>query len=282
MSVRIFTVLAVASLGACAEPEQTLPAPGQIPGDGGSAEGGAQGSQGGSVSYDPGGGGSPPACHEIQVGSAQLNGVLRDFTDAHPDFEGPLEKMGFDPGIVTPELGVDGLPIYASGSTTATTNGALAFAQWFRDIPGVNQAIPFGVTLVEGTDGVHRFDDTDFFPADGLGFGNQGRAHNYHFTVELHTQFLYEGGEVFAFRGDDDLFVFINGRQAIDIGGVHTPLEASVDLNAAATELGIVPGNVYPLDFFFAERHTSLSEFHIETTIGFVECPDPDAPPPTK
>jgi fibro-slime domain-containing protein len=45
-----------------------------------------------------------------------------------------------------------------------------------------------------------------------------------------------------------------------------------VNLDARATELGIEKGKVYPLDFFFAERHTSESNFRIDTTLNFVDC----------
>ena len=73
--------------------------------------------------------------------------------------------------------------------------------------------------------------------------------------------------------GDDDLFTFINGRLAIDLGGVHGPMESEIDLDARAAELGIEVGEVYSLDFFFAERHLTQSNFRIDTTIGdFVDC----------
>ena len=58
----------------------------------------------------------------------------------------------------------------------------------------------------------------------------------------------------------------------IDLGGVHTSEEDSVDLDARASELGLTIGGEYPLDFFFAERHTEESNFRIDTSIVFRNC----------
>lgn len=98
----------------------------------------------------------------------------------------------------------------------------------------------------------------------------QGRSHNYHFTYELHSQFKYKGGEIFNFFGDDDLFIFIDGKLVTDLGGVHLPARASVNLD----ELGLTSGETYDFDLFFAERHTTQSAFQIETSID-LEQPSP-------
>ncbi len=111
-----------------------------------------------------------------------------------------------------------------------------------------------------------------FFPLDSLGFGNQGEDNNFHFTTELHTQFKYNGGETFRFTGDDDLWVFINDRLAIDIGGIHGAANEEVNLDASAADLGISIGQIYSLDLFHAERHTSESNFRVDTNLEFVDC----------
>ena len=198
--------------------------------------------------------------------------TLRDFKEEHPDFEDfypdTWDALTDRNGIVQENLGADKKPIYAPVAGTEVTSGPQAFAEWYRDISGVNERIEAEITFQETMPGVFVYEDDEFFPLDGMGFGNgPDPEHNFLFTTEAHTLFTYEGGEEFTFRGDDDLWIFVNGKLVIDLGGVHRELEESIDFDAQATELGIEVGKTYPMDIFHAERHTSESHFRIETTI---------------
>ncbi len=198
-----------------------------------------------------------------------LTGIVRDFKDDHADFEkytGDGEK-----GLVEVNLGSDSKPVLTGGAHKFVTSKA-TFDQWFRTIDGVNQAVPFKLDLKKGAGGISTYDNPNFFPVDGKAFGNQGREHNFHFTYELHTEFIYNGGEIFTFSGDDDLWTFINGKLAIDLGGVHPSQTASVNLDAKAGELGLTKGKTYGLSVFQAERHTNESHFRIDTNIEFTNC----------
>ena len=93
--------------------------------------------------------------------------------------------------------------------------------------------------------------------------------HNYGFTTELHTASTTSGGESFTFTGDDDVWVFVNGRLAIDLGGLHPPKSQTLNLDGAAATLGIAPGGTYALDSFHAERHSASSNFRVDTTLAF-------------
>lgn len=232
-------------------------------GDGGSRADGAvlgdgalpDGADGdGAIARRDGGGG---AC-------ADLVAVIRDFRADHPDFEA---NLGSQTGIVEDMLGPDGKPVYAPSGPTSVTAGQAEFDQWYRDVDGVNLRFEVPLPLTETTPGVFVFDDSDFFPIDGMGWGEEVMGHNFHFTTEVHATFQYRGGEVFTFRGDDDVFLFINRRLALDLGGVHGAEMGSVDFDAMAGELGISVGGTYDFSLFHAERHTSESNFRMETSI---------------
>lgn len=156
-------------------------------------------------------------------------------------------------------------------------SNAAAFAQWFRDVPNVNVSRQLPLTLVRrpGTNTYTFNDRTDatysgrggFFPINGELFGNsRNDSKNFHFTFELATEFVFErgSGQVFTFTGDDDVFVFIDNKLVIDIGGVHSAVSQSIDLDRCTW---LVDGQTYSLKFFFAERHRTQSNFRIDTTM---------------
>lgn len=159
---------------------------------------------------------------------------------------------------------------------TGSITSAESFAQWYRDELGVNMSQPLSIRLWRQGDGTYVFDDSQdekytelggFFPIEDDLFGNPGGSpdRNFHFTYEIHGEFIYDddAGQVFKFVGDDDVWVFINGQLVIDLGGVHTAEEQYVDLD----RLGLEDNETYMLSFFFAERHRTQSNFRIVTNL---------------
>jgi fibro-slime domain-containing protein len=250
-------------------------------------------------------GGSMPVLDPVEPGEEEkceaiLNLTVRDFTPDHPDFESYNGLNDIGCGMVAPALGTGTKPVFVSGIGTQkrVTSGdfsALSFQscadwnnwnpdpvitdqasfdQWYRDVEGVNQAFTIPITLADTGDGSGNlvYDSAAFFPIDGMGFGNTpNQQHNFHFTTEGHVRFEYIKGQKFTFRGDDDLWIFVNGKLALDLGGMHLPIAATIDFDAQAMALGIAVGGTYQMDIFHAERHTNQSNFRIETNIRCFE-----------
>jgi fibro-slime domain-containing protein len=199
-----------------------------------------------------------------------LQGTLYDFPNAdvggHKDFNSFM--CGLSTGMVEDTLSSDRKPKLKDNGNFCVDSKE-SFDQWYRPVYGVNEA--FDYTVVSNWDEdlkCYTFNNHQFFPLDGIGYGNENKGHNYGFTFELHTMFTYSGGEKYQFIGDDDVWVFINGRLAVDLGGVHGATEGRVDLDS----LGLTKGETYAFDFFFAERHQSESNMGFSTNMQLFPC----------
>jgi fibro-slime domain-containing protein len=291
MRITLVSLLGLLHVVACSSGENAGSSTGgttsNAGGAGGGAGSGAAGGDGGSTftASNGSGGGSGGDTGDTCLDTLTMR--VRDFSQSHADFEWSDNPnfgllTGVRPGILAAELDEqpDGgfKPVYVAGGdvspngpTYAPFTGAANFDAWYRDTPGVNFATNVQVALT-GNGATRVYDDADFHPIDAaFGFGNEGfelngTPRNWHFTTEALASFRYKGGEVFTFRGDDDIWVYINHRLAIDLGGIHSPEQGTVDLDQSADELGLTPGEVYDLHVFHAERNYSGSNYRFETS----------------
>ena len=171
----------------------------------------------------------------------------------------------------------DGIPIEVCGvlvqdfagaqgtlSTAGITSSA-TFAQWYSDVLGVNMSAKHSIELTRNSSGVYEYLDDDFHPIDNMLLGNQGQSHNNHFTYSIRTTFEHDAcaGRFFEFQGADDAWLFVDGKLAMDLGGVLPNMLQHVQID----RLGLVDGQTYTFEFFYAQRQSAMAVFRIRTDL---------------
>ena len=125
-----------------------------------------------------------------------------------------------------------------------------------------------------------------FYPIDGLGYdailgdttdkandsgSNRPEHPNGNYALRGEAQFIYRDDLYFEFSGDDDVYMYINGVLALDLGGAHGICTKRVNLKDVAKQCHLTEGEVATFTFFYMERNSDASNFKIETNMELVK-----------
>ena len=197
-----------------------------------------------------------------------LTATVRDFENTHPNF-GKGAPFGVVTGAVAPTLtGAAPTPVFVEGARETNPKNFTThadFNSWWT-APGV----AFDMTFAEAGgvlsyNGASATDGKQFFP---LG------ADNYLFTLNVSGLLSFKDNDTFSATADDDLWVFVDKKLVLDLGGVHAPTTRSFSA-ATLTGLGLSAGQNYALDIFFAERNVTQSALNFTTTMALAPVPAP-------
>ncbi len=148
---------------------------------------------------------------------------------------------------------------------TGNVSSASSFADWFRDVPGVNQGAQARLLFQKEPGRAYEFSSSDFRPIDGKLLDAGSSDANRNFTYELDGGFTYVpcSGQFFQFSGDGDAFVYVDGKLVMELAGHGAGVTQYVDME----RLGLSAAEPHRLQFFYASRTCGGTRFEVRTNI---------------
>lgn len=147
-------------------------------------------------------------------------------------------NKGLEQGLMEYELGND-YALIAKGEGEALPNRGISdIKRWFNSSDGKSQSYTGNLKLEYDANGaVFTYDNEDFYPLDDVKFSEgdfvNTDGHNHLFTMNYAVPFtvLASGDESFEIIADDDTFVYVDTRLAIDLGGIHDAMNGKLVIN---------------------------------------------------
>ena len=131
----------------------------------------------------------------------------------------------------------------------------------------------YTLKTVKDTNGnVLTTEGSDFYPLDNsrkLSYESSETAHNYFFGMRYDVPFKigdYVGPMNYEFTGDDDLWVLLDGKLVLDLGGIHSAADGTVDI---WKELGKTADQLTPKE---KEQEHTLTVLYMERGAGESNC----------
>jgi fibro-slime domain-containing protein len=120
-------------------------------------------------------------------------------------------------------------------------------------------------------------------PCTGNNAGTDEELHNYGFSAAGSGEFKYDASkdDIFKFIGDDDMWIFIDGKlfentntgAHADLGGNHLAAPAVIKIQEYAQQEGWRDGTTHAINFFYVERQTDGSNLKLHMALTDLKPP---------
>jgi len=110
--------------------------------------------------------------------------------------------------------------------------------------------------------------------------GVLNRLHNYSFSMAGSGEFRYSenSSDVFEFIGDDDMWIFIDGKLVKDLGGNHLAAPAKINIGEYARNEGWPNNSKHAINFYYLDRQTDGSNMKLRMALTDLSDPRFGAP----
>lgn len=146
-------------------------------------------------------------------------------------------NKGLEQGTVDYQLSDEYLPV-AKGGALTSNRGLTDLTRWFNAVEGKSASYTGNLKLDYRSDiAEFSFYKDEFYPLDEVDFSDGDAVnkdgHNHLFTMNFAVPFtaLLSGQERFEIVADDDTYVFIGDKLAIDLGGIHNAMPGRFTIN---------------------------------------------------